>query len=322
MSREVFEKLSKVDVGMANAYQKAIRSNPDGKIDLVGAKAIFAEVIDGLTAKGKAAITTDEAIALNYLLKVATFTQDAVDFVAQSLLAKTPNKNLVIYEALDEGGAAKLLKADERKAVAALLDIALVQGIRFHSPGTNIQFEPNYYFAMSEMLANGEIEIYAVQDGGLVSEFLETGAAYRSDLDRMFVFANSNAFALKTLIVHEVTHAIQDWLDVELPESTAIEADAYIAGALAMKALKVKSMTAGAYDTAYKEAVPIILAGKATLNNRDWREAYRAVKDAVGKEQGYGNYDVLPDKPGRIEKDIMNRYLNKIKQAANKTKKP
>ncbi len=321
MSDEVYAKVAKVDVGMANAYKKALGTAPGAKINLAGAKAIFAEVIDGLTAKGKAAITTNEAHALNYLLKVAPFTPDAVDFLAKSLVAKTASKNWVILEAMFEGGAAKLLNETERKGVAQAIDIPLVQNIKFYSPGTGITFTPHHYFAIKQLIAEGGIEIFAVQDGGLVSEFLDTGAMYRSDWDRMYITANSNQLLLKVYIVHEATHAIQDWTDVELPSSLAIEADAYIAGAVALKSLKVKPMSGGAYEEAYKKAVPIVMAGNATLNNRDWRDAYRDVKSAVGAEQGYGNYETLPDKPGRNEKATLEGYVNKIK-AASPSKAP
>jgi hypothetical protein len=71
----------------------------------------------------------------------------------------------------------------------------------------------------------------------------------------------------------------------------------------------MKPISGGAYEEAYKQAVPIVMAGKATMSNADWRDAYRLVKNAVGNESGFGEYDVLPDKPGRIEKDMFNKSL-------------
>lgn len=320
MSDQVYAAVSKLDMGMANAYKKALGGKPDTKIDLAGAKAIFQELIDGLTAKGKPAITNEEARALLLLLKYAEFTQDAVDFLANSLVAKTSSKDMVLYEALFEGGAAELLKGGKLDAVAGLLDISILERINFHSPDTGVQYSPYYYFAIKELILAKEIEVYAIHDGGLTNTIFETGAAYRSDIDRLFLFEQQGVITLKALFVHEVTHAIQDWFDIPMPGATSIEADAYIAGALALKAMKVKPTSGGAYEAASKNAVPIVLDGKATLANRDWQAAYRAVKLAVANDPLQGDYASFKDKPGRSEKDLMNKYVDKVKKSMAGTK--
>ena len=106
MSDKVYEVVKKLDAGMANAYKKALGSKPEDPIGMSGAKAIFKELMDGLKRKGKPAITTEEATALLVLLKNANFTQDAVDYFAQSLVAETKSKDMVMIEAMFEGGTA------------------------------------------------------------------------------------------------------------------------------------------------------------------------------------------------------------------------
>jgi hypothetical protein len=201
-----------------------------------------------------------------------------------------------------------------------MLDAALVGGLTFHSPGTNIPFMPHHYFAIKGLMESNEIEVYAMRDGGLASGFLELGAMYRSDADRLLLYSTANMVVLKTLIAHEVTHAIQDWLDIAIPSTMTIEADAYIAGATALKSMKMKPTSAGAYEVAHREAAPIVLAGKATLDNQAWKDAYEAVSQAVAQDTGYGDYKAHKDKAGRVELDMMNAAINKIKQAANSPK--
>lgn len=315
MSDPLFDKVSALDAGMANAYKKALGSKPDDPIGLAGAKAIFQEVIDGMKPKGKSAITTEEANALLLLLKYASFSQEAVDYFAQSLVAATKSKDMFLYEALFEGGAAELLKGDKLKTIAGMLDASLVGSLTFQSPGTKIPYTPYHYFAIKELIEDGSIEVYAMKDGGLTSTFLDLGGSYRSDFDRLLLFSPPSMIVLKVLIAHEVTHAIQDWLDTPIPGTAEIEADAYIAGATALKSMKMKPTSGGTYEVAHQKAAPIVLAGKATLDNPDWVKAYEAVKEAVGKDTGYGNYVSVPDKAGRVEKDLITDKIKKLAAA-------
>ncbi len=331
MSDDVYATLSKLDIGLAKAYKKALGNNPNDPIDLPGAKAIFKQVIDSEKGKGKrkgkgkgkAAITTKEATALLYMLDAVKFTDSAIDYFAQSLVAGTQSKDIVLYEALLEGGAARQLQGNALTSALDLLDASLVNNLTFYSPGTSIPFSPHHYFTIMDLIRADEIMVFAMADGGLTRKFLDIGGAYKSDVDRLFLFQDNDANRLRVLIAHEITHAVQDWMDMLTSDMMAAEADAYIAGAVVLKTLGFKVTSGGTYEVAHQKAAPIVIAGNATSDNKAWREAYQDVKDAVGRDNGYyRNFTPLPDKAGQVEKDEFNKFMGKIKQAASTPRNP
>jgi hypothetical protein len=125
------------------------------------------------------------------------------------------------------------------------------------------------------LVGQGDIEVYAIQDGGLTNEFLQFGGMYRSNSDRLLLFYQTNLLVLKTIVMHEVMHAVQDWLDELGRPSNALEADAYIAGALALRSLdpKMKPNRGSIYRVAYDKAVPIVLDRDAKPSNQAWKKA-------------------------------------------------
>jgi len=326
MSQEVFAALAKLDPAIANAYKRVLPSTPNGEIDEAGAKEIYKEVIDPMQASGKAAITSKEAQALWIVLRYAPLSKPAEKYIGENLAKLTATNSPVLVEALFEGGAAELLKGDKRDLFANMLDIQVVEKIRFDSPGTNVSYTPNDYFAIRQLIADGNIELYAVKDGELTNGFFKTGGMYRSGSDRLLIFAQSDLVAIKVMMVHESTHAVQDWHDEMGHPRTAIEADAYIAGAVALTKLKPTTTAASLsepYRTAFEKAAPIVIGGKAALSNQKWKTAYQLVLDAVGKDQGFADAGQEPDKPGQNEKQIMNRILTEMKKKpANKPSKP
>ena len=89
-------------------------------------------------------------------------------------------------------------------------------------------------------------------------------------------------------IVHEATHSIQDWADVSA-KNKYIEADAYIAGVVADLAQGGKG-TADLTDwvwTPAKEAAKLVLAGKASADDKAWTDAYNDVVKQVELDDNY-----------------------------------
>src|SRR5207302_745411 len=99
---------------------------------------------------------------------------------------------------------------------------ALTTRIQFVGPYTNIQYSPAHYAVIAKLIDIGEIKIKAAPFGSasLMKDLgLESGeAVYHSISNNIYVqeFMDETGGAVLTwLIVHEATHAIQDWLDMD-----------------------------------------------------------------------------------------------------------
>jgi hypothetical protein len=323
LEQKILAALKDKDVGIAKAYADALaaRKNPGDPIDRAGAEKILDRVLDGKEAKGKPAITPDEAVALTLLLEYAVFSPDADAVFQQRLFTLTADKDIPIVAALMEG-AAERLKGDKLKAITKQLDIAAIGNLNFYSVGLKHTYSPHQYMAIAQLMAakkNG-IEVYAVKDNGLMMKFADLGGTYRSDANRLLLFQSNQEVLLKVLIVHEVTHAVQDWLDLPTTDVNAIETDGYIAGAMVLKAHSMKPSGPGAYKVAHENTSQIILDGQATESNQAWITAYNLVKDEVAKDPLNANRAMPEDTKGPSEKDAMNKILASLQKKKQKAK--
>jgi hypothetical protein len=320
LEQKIIAKLKEKDVGVAKAYSDALaaRKKPDDPIDKAGAEKILDRILDSNERKGKDAITPEEAIALMILLEYVAFSPDAEIVFQKRLFTLTADKDLPIVAALMEG-AAERLKDAKLKVITSQLDISAIGNLTFYSPGTNITYSPHHYLAIAQLMLDDQIDVYAVSDNGLMHKHADLGGVYRSDSNRLLLFQTSQELILKVLIVHEVTHAVQDWLDLPDSDRSAFEADAYIAGAMVLKAHKMKPTSAGAYKVAHENTSQIIIDGKATQSNEAWLKAYKLVKDEVAKDPLNANHASPPDKKGPSEQAAMNKILSKLQQNKQKT---
>jgi hypothetical protein len=81
---------------------------------------------------------------------------------------------------------------------------------------------------MRKLIAEGEIKVFAVD----AAKLHDKGGIYWSGNDRLILYKGVSPLQQRWLIIHEVTHAVQDWSDAVLADKYA-EADAYIAAATA-----------------------------------------------------------------------------------------
>jgi hypothetical protein len=128
-------------------------------------------------------------------------------------------------------------------------------------------------------------------------------------------------------IVHEATHSIQDWADVSA-KNKYIEADAYIAGVVADLAQGGKG-TADLADwvwTPAKEAAKLVLASKASADDKAWTDAYEAVVKQVENDDEYKTtneqmFDPKRKKEGKSEKNQFDKILAELAKKTQ-TKQP
>ena len=69
------------------------------------------------------------------------------------------------------------------------------------------------YLGIAELVRNYQISVLKSQIGGL-QKIINPNAAYRSSGDYLYIYYDANLTLQKTFVVHEATHAIQDWTDV------------------------------------------------------------------------------------------------------------
>src|SRR5262249_13313694 len=157
-------------------------------------------------------------------------------------------------------------------------------------------YSPSQYAVIGTMLNKGEIELYAPELGLFRNNpmIMLEGGTYQPGINRMIINSAFDRIEDAKTIVHEATHAIQDWLDVQ-SKNRFCEADAHIAGALAAIAMgwtksnfPKGSIYAVAFEGRAKSrnkpkiegAVAMVLGGKANdPNDPAWKASYELVSD-------------------------------------------
>jgi hypothetical protein len=109
------------------------------------------------------------------------------------------------------------------------------------------------------------------------------------------------------IVVHEATHAIQDWKDVDSSRHTS-EADAFIAGA-------AFSLASGdPFPQDQNERIPAT-AARLVLNNRagahqEWRTAYLNVVELM--KQFYPATPVPKSREAVVEREVFARIVSRL----------
>ena len=197
--------------------------------------------------------------------------------------------------------------------LADFLGNGVVSRITFKSPGTNISYAPFDYIAVGQLIVNREVKVFISQTGGL-STLADKSASYISNLN-WFVIYHLNPRNRRTTIVHEATHVIQDWEDVESLVHHA-EADAFIAASVTDLALFPDSRNPDDGDVEKKAlaAANMVIDKTAIDSNKNWRKAYESVVTAVGQRyEKYGKRYIEVEKgEGASERTTFNELLQQI----------
>jgi hypothetical protein len=277
-----YDDLATFDKDLANAFEAATGGKPKSTYGKAGAQ----KILDVLLADG--GISSNEAYVMNEILWLASF-----DDEAGMLFATKLQEAIYLNGALLKNSLQIPANSNVMDTFSANLDLGNVGKIKFTSPGTKISYEPTQFLAIKAMLDKGDITVYSPGLGAFARNpilgGLEAGS-YTSDINKLVYYDSYDPIDRAATIVHEATHAIQDWLDVQ---STVrfCEADAYIAGAVVAhvrkwtkKDLIPHSIAAVAFNSAAK----LVIKGKAgDPSNKDWKKAYTAVTNAVAKDPLY-----------------------------------
>jgi hypothetical protein len=297
---EFYKALGDLDQGVADRWKRATGGKLKTTISDDAIVAIFGPVI--ATHK----ITTKQAKAMQMFW--------AYTKMSKAAAADLYNAIATGYDVdwFFEGSRKALISDDDLRNFHAALGMNLIGKIDFVSPRTRLAYFPGLYNAMRVLVAKGDIKVFSVDAATLLGR----AGVYRSDINRLVLYQGLDpAIALPT-VVHEVTHAIQDWRDL-VSVHKYIEADAFIAGTVA-------SMCTGKqYFLEYpalEKAGRLVLAGKGGAGNVEFASAYGDVVTAIESDPQYAAAKDLPWKPmpsekGTDEAKILDQLLKDIKQA-------
>jgi hypothetical protein len=273
MSDALYKKLKDVEPTIAEAYKAAVKGNVINHDALM---AILTKVVDPNGLK-KSDISPEEAQALVLIIDSGELT----DSTKKSLLAAIRHENGL--NSLLNGTGVELAPNDPELArFHSVFAIKHTGNLKFYSKGTSLTYSPSQYQAVAQLVKGGKIKVVKVMDRGLFAKAV-ADAIYVPDGGGTFFFAEhpgeKDFFLRAPDIVHEATHAVQDWFDISSTVTVRyVEADAYIAQAV---------VDAKNAPQVLKAAAKFVLDGKATKGNEAWEKAYEAAAVWVDNHADY-----------------------------------
>ena len=314
--KEVAEKLHPLDPEIERLFKKAMQGKKaDDKLGVDFADLVFTKVMKDTK------IITKEAEALVVLIENDVFS----DAARQHLIARLAKES---GDAV-ERGATRLTKGNaDLNRFNSAFEMRIVRSITFWSPGTLHWYRPLHYLAIRQLVESESITVWSMDTAGLSryvsfgfsGEYIHAANAFIINRDRM---------TDKITLVHEATHAIQDWRDF-VSDVKFLEADAYIAEAVVASELNPVFMSAEARWAIDGDLVDMVVNNAATQGNKKWETIYKDMVTQVMRDPIYGakvvdpktkrefipgdERFVLREKRGPNEKEQM----EKLKHALNK----
>jgi hypothetical protein len=172
----------------------------------------------------------------------------------------------------------------------------VVGQIVFKSPGTFISYAPFDYEAIRRLIARGDIMVFETRAGG-ASRLASSRGDYNSNSNRLTIHEFVDKKLRTALIVHEVTHAIQDWKD-DRSLRRAFEADAFIAEGVVKRTLIGTPDKDDRNLAIIDRAALCVLQGNAT-GGKEWHDAYNGVIEVMA--QFYDNDRPKEAKEAKVE---------------------
>ena len=217
----------------------------------------------------------------------------------------------------------KKLSGNELSQVCDALGLANTSRILFTSPKTNATYASFDYLAVAEGIKAGAPEVFTLNVDRL-NILMTSAASYNSTGNKFYIHRTRNLKELAATIVHEATHVIQDFRQIEARRKY-IEADAYIAEAIATysfnngqslyepTSIYGLAFSAAKYLIFFSDNREVYLAANSS-NTREvetgrnmWARAYDKVVDAVTK--AYADPEA---RAGQIESKEMVNTENKL----------
>ena len=316
--QEICVALRKLSVPMADAYRSITNLDPKRAITDAEMQRLYKLVYDPDNKDNL--IDERDADALIILIDNAKFAEDVLDNLG-GLIQADPS-------GLIAGTGRRLTTATELQEVKSALSLMSSQKFSFWSPGSKITYTPNLYVVVGDLIDQQKIEIIEVKDHGLMRRTGGKGV-YNFEKNTLTLFEEPAVERANT-IVHECTHAIQDWYSDKTYNNNMLEADGFIAGAIIDIVNGRPAATgADASTMAYKAAKDFVLTGQATefvvkngsrVENSAWGRSYNTVKRWLALN-GYNPDDQSaqeknPGKELKVFNDILKALNKKTKAPA------
>lgn len=272
---KLYDELNALDPWIAGQYSAATRGKgPNDKLGVDFADLVFNRVMKDT------AITTKEAGALVLLIDRRVFSVDAAKHLAERLSKEGA-------DAIQRGATQLKKGSKELDRFNHALDLHTVRHIDFWSPATNHFYRPLHYVAISQLIDSGAITVWSMDTAGLSQRFrLGSSGEYVPSSNRFIMDVDN--LSDRVVIVHEATHAIQDWRDM----SSAIaylEADAYVAEAVVTADFNLTAWMSREVKWAVDRGLPdLVFDKKAVQGNADWKDAYEDLVTQVLADPTYG----------------------------------
>jgi hypothetical protein len=276
---QLLQNLTRLDPDVARKYYDITRDDPAaviGKDDIVN--------LFEVAASHDNKIGDRDVQALIQIISTARFSDDGKTALLL-LLA-----NAQVMEALGRGVGVPVDTDEKRRILYDALALG-ARAVNFKSPETHVEYNAAEYGAMRDLIKSGDIISIAVCDHGMVYGSPGTRPANTStegyvasydpntDPPTLYLFQGMPATGALSWMVHEFSHAIQDWNDDKSARKFR-EADAYIAQGLS-NAVETGRPVPNSHPA--KRCVDIVLSGSATSRNPGWAEAYRTFADVVAQ---------------------------------------
>jgi hypothetical protein len=282
---QLYDQIAALDKGVADRWKARTHDNAQHKLTPADVDSILSPLLK-TEKKASAKITEKQAEAIVALVRETGLDTGALDRIR--FWVNFAEKSL----ALD---LQPLVSADELLPINQSL--ATASKISFASPGTKINYAPHDYMAIAELIQRQKIMVFQARMADLFVLTKDDGE-YLSDFNMIFVYDKLDNLAFTSTIVHECTHAIQDWLDIAMQRRFA-EADAYIAG-YAM--LGTQQFEGDLSDAAFR-ASRFVIDRKAQSGNKDWQRAYDQVVKAYEDSHTDGRELMRNTEKGETESD-------------------
>jgi hypothetical protein len=279
---EVYKKISRFDPGIADRWWAVTAGNVKAPISAADLQKIIGDLDSKVTAQQAGAIDQLDRWHDN-------FTEEAHEALRVKLIL-AHNKGAIWR------GASQRLNGPSSRALPERITDAFkhIANVNFTSPASNFQYSPSQYLAVLELIRKQEIYLYEVEDHGLTVRAGGPTAYYdRSSDPRMLVINQeryTGTFSQRTLI-HECTHAIQDWAKVPGLVGKQAEADGLVCGWVVGRAMGetlLEGLAEEAHFAAY-EAADFVIKKKTVSDRKNFVELYGRLVGFVESNPNYAN---------------------------------
>jgi hypothetical protein len=293
---ELYNNIAPLDRGIADRWKMRTHDNPRHKLTPHDIDAIMSPLFK---TRQSTQITERHAQAIVMLVQAAGLENGAIDRIRSYV--ELAEKNLSFeFDSLSSD-------SDLSPIYSALIT---APRLPFTNPKTLVTYAPNDYLAIWELVRQKKILIIQTKLGGL-DVLTKDDGEYYSDSNLLIIYDRPNDPNRAKTIVHEATHAIQDWRDLRIQKRYA-EADAYIADSATLR----QQTSRGALEDAAFTASRLVINGTAQVGNQAWQQAYDDVVKAYQDGHPGSTSWVKTSKKGETESYQYKAVLSAVDQRA------